>query len=154
MTAVSDTLQRSIGPHAGSLPLLGALALVVVGARLGGALFKRLGQPEVLGELMTGVVIGNLGLLGVHNWDSLRETPGLELLAEIGVLFLLFMTGLESELGALMKVGASSLLVATLGVVAPIALGFLTSRWVHPGHSPLVHWFAGATLCATSVGTV
>ncbi|MGH7740833.1 MAG: cation:proton antiporter, partial [Candidatus Eiseniibacteriota bacterium] len=41
---------------------------------------------------------------------------------------------------------------ATLGVVAPIALGFLTSRWVHPGHSPLVHWFAGATLCATSVG--
>jgi Kef-type K+ transport system membrane component KefB len=106
----------------------------------------------VVGELVIGIVIGNLNLLGLHSWGAWRDLPGLDLLAQIGVLFLLFVTGLESDLGALLNVGASSLRVATLGVLAPIVLGVLVSSVLQPAHSPLVHWFTGAMLCATSVG--
>jgi Kef-type K+ transport system membrane component KefB len=151
MNAAPDPIHAAT-QGASTLAVLGALALVLVGARAGAVLFRRIGQPAVLGELAVGIAIGNLGLLGVHGWEALRTLPGLDLLAEIGVLFLLFMTGLESELGALLEVGASSLLVATLGVVAPITLGFFAARALEPSQPPLVHLFVGATLCATSVG--
>ena len=133
-------------------PTLLALVLVLVGARFGSALSERLGQPPVLGELLAGVVIGNLGLMGWHGLDGLRDLGGLELLAQIGVLFLLFEVGLSTEVGQMLAVGGSSLLVATLGVIAPIGLGFLVSRGFFPGQDPLTHWYVGATLCATSVG--
>jgi Kef-type K+ transport system membrane component KefB len=133
-------------------PLLLALVVVLLGARLGSALAEKFGQPPVLGELLAGIIIGNLGLLGWHGLDGMRELAGLELLAQIGVLFLLFEVGLASEIGQLLAVGGSALLVATLGVIAPIGLGFLVSRGFFPGHHPLTHWFVGATLCATSVG--
>ena len=148
----ADSLAAQAPHVAGTLAVLGALALIMAGARLGAILARRLGQPEVLGELGAGVVIGNLGLIGIHGWDALRTLPGLDLLAEIGVLFLLFLTGLEAGLTGLLRVGASSLLVATLGVVAPIGLGYFATRLVEPGASPLVALFIGATLCATSVG--
>jgi Kef-type K+ transport system membrane component KefB len=134
------------------LPVLEALALMLIGARLGGALFERFRQSPVLGELLAGVVIGNLGLLGYHGLDALRDQPGLDLLAQIGVLFLLFSVGLESDIAKMMAVGASSFVVAVLGVIAPMVLGFFCSRGFFPGHDPLTHWFVGATLCATSVG--
>ena len=132
--------------------VLGALALVLVGARLGAALLRRLGQPEVLGELLVGVLLGNLGLIGLPAFSLLVHLPALDLLAQIGVLFLLFMVGLESDLGQMMNVGASALLVAVLGVAAPIGLGYLVSRLFHPALGAPSHWFVGATLCATSVG--
>jgi Kef-type K+ transport system membrane component KefB len=133
-------------------PTLLALVLVLLGARLGSALSERLGQPPVLGELLAGVVLGNLALLGWHGLDGLRDLGGLELLAQIGVLFLLFEVGLSTEVGEMLAVGGSSLLVATLGIIAPIGLGFLVSRAFFPGHDPMTHWYVGATLCATSVG--
>ena len=139
--------------HGGEiLPILGVLVLVLAGAKLGGALFLRFGQSAVLGELTVGILIGNLGLVGVGGIEAFKSTPGLEILAEIGVLFLLFEVGLESDVGEMMKVGTSSLLVAILGVVAPMLLGFLVAAWFFPEHSAFSHWFVGATLCATSVG--
>jgi Kef-type K+ transport system membrane component KefB len=133
-------------------PTLLALVLVLLAARLGSALSERLGQPPVLGELLAGVVLGNLALVGWHGLDGLRDLGGLELLGQIGVLFLLFEVGLSTGVGELLAVGGSSLLVATLGVIAPIGLGFLVSRALLPGHDPLTYWYVGATLCATSVG--
>lgn len=140
------------GHGAAILPVLSGLVLILAGAKLGGALFASMGQSPVLGELVAGVVLGNLGLVGFHGVDGLRDVAGLELLAEIGVLFLLFEVGLHSNVGQMLAVGASSLLVAALGVAAPMALGYLCSAWFFPGHHPLTHWFVGATLCATSVG--
>ena len=134
------------------LPILLGLVVMIAGAKVGGSLFARFGQPPVLGELIVGVLIGNLGLVGYHGLDWLRELEGIELLAEIGVLFLLFEVGLHSNLGQLMAVGGSSLLVATIGVVVPMVLGYLCSSWFFPTHLGLTHWFVGATLCATSVG--
>ncbi len=134
------------------LPVLEALALILVLARLGGALFEHFGQPAVLGELMAGIVIGNLGLVGFHAFDALRTQPVVEAFAQIGVLFLLFQVGLQSDVAKLAAVGASATLVAVLGVIAPMLLGLGVSEWFLRGHQPLSHWFVGATLAATSVG--
>jgi len=133
-------------------PVLLALVLVLIGARLGGALFERFGQSAVLGELLIGVLLGNLGLAGIHGLDGLKELPGLDLLAQVGVLFLLFQVGLETDVQKMRAVGWSAFLVAVLGVVAPMVLGYFVSAWFFPGHHVMTHVFVGATLCATSVG--
>ena len=134
------------------LPILATLVMILVGAKLGGSLFVRFGQSAVLGELLAGIVIGNLGLVGFHGLEGARDLPAIEVLAQIGVLFLLFQVGLETDLRKMAAVGASSFVVAVLGVVAPMVLGYGVTRAFFPDHNRLADWFVGATLCATSVG--
>jgi Kef-type K+ transport system membrane component KefB len=131
-----------------------ALALVVIllAAKVGGDLATRLGQPAVLGELVVGVLLGNLGIVGFTGLESFAADIHLDMLARIGVLILLFEVGLESTVGQMLKVGWTALLVAVLGVVAPFALGWGVGAWLLPDQSVYVHAFLGATLCATSVG--
>jgi Kef-type K+ transport system membrane component KefB len=134
------------------LPVLAALAIILVCARVGGALAERLKLPSVLGELAAGIVLGNLGLVGFHRLDALRSVPTVEAFAQIGVLFLLFQVGLQSDIGKMAAVGLSATLVAVFGVIAPMILGLGVSEWFLKGHQPLANWFVGATLAATSVG--
>jgi len=139
--------------HASSIaPVLMELVILLLAAKLGGDVFERLGQPAVLGELLFGVVLGNLQLLGYDQLLFLKSEPALELLAEIGVILLLFEVGLESNVRDMISVGPSSMLVAVLGVIAPTILGLGSSFWFHPDESIYLHLFVGATLCATSVG--
>jgi len=133
-------------------PVLAALVLILVGGRLGGMLFERFGQSAVLGELLAGVLLGNLGLFGLHLFEGLRDLPAVDALAQIGVLFLLFRVGLESDVKKMVAVGGSAFLVAVLGVIAPMVLGFFVTRAFFPAQGALADWFVGATLCATSVG--
>lgn len=140
------------GGPAAMLPLLAGLALVLVAARIGGALAGRLRLPTVLGELAAGIALGNLGHVGLAPVAALRDLPALETLAQIGVLFLLFQVGLESDLAGLAAVGRSAALVATLGVAAPLALGWLVAAAFLPQAPAAAHAFVGATLVATSVG--
>jgi len=130
------------------------VALLVTSAKIGGLVVERWGQPAVLGELLVGIGVGNLLPLAVggHGVDLVRADPTLHFLAEVGVLLLLFDVGLESDLRALIRVGPSALLVAVLGVVAPVALGWGVTAWLLPESPLLVHLFIGATLAATSVG--
>jgi Kef-type K+ transport system membrane component KefB len=128
------------------------LAIILVVAKLAGSLASRLGQPSVLGELFGGVLLGNLSLAGVHALEPMKSDPGIAMLAEIGVLVLLFEVGLESTVGQMLRVGVASLLVALLGVAVPFALGWGVAAWLLPEHSSYLHMFIGATLCATSVG--
>lgn len=134
------------------LPVLEALALILVLARLGGALFERFHLPAVLGELSAGIVLGNLGLVGFHGFEAVPSLPAVEAMAQLGVLFLLFRVGLESDVAKMAAVGGSATLVAVLGVVAPMLLGLGVSQIFLDGHHTLSHWFVGATLAATSVG--
>jgi len=129
-----------------------ALTIILVVAKLGGELAVRVGQSAVLGELLVGVLLGNLYLVGYSGLDHLWTNPSIDMLARLGVLVLLFEVGLESTVGQMMKVGLPSLLVATLGVITPFALGWGVGAWLLPGQSVYVHAFLGATLCATSVG--
>lgn len=133
-------------------PVVLALALILVLAKVGGHLAARLGQPAVLGELLAGVLLGNLGLIGLGALDFMRSDPSIDLLAKTGVLLLLFEVGLESTVAQMLKVGLSALLVAVLGVTAPFVLGWLVGAWLVPEAGSYVHAFLGATLCATSVG--
>lgn len=145
--------EPSAGSHANPVaPVLIDLVILLLTAKLGGDLFERLGQPAVLGELLFGVVLGNLQLLGYESLVYLKTDHALELFAELGVILLLFSVGLESNVRDMLSVGPSSMLVAVLGVVAPMALGFGTSISFHPSEPVYLHLFVGATLCATSVG--
>ena len=133
-------------------PLLLALVILLPVAKVAGWLVEKLRQPAVLGELLAGIVLGNLGFLGFHGLDYLKTDFGLEILSRLGVILLLFEVGLDSSLADLLKVGISSFFVALIGVVLPFGLGWMASSLLLPEHSPYVHVFIGATLCATSVG--
>jgi Kef-type K+ transport system membrane component KefB len=129
-----------------------ALALVLLTAKIGGHAALRLGQPPVLGELLGGMLIGNMTLVGIGLFEPLETDVSLEMLAGLGVILLLFQVGLESTVRHMISVGPTSLLVATLGVVAPFALGWSVGAWLLPDDSIYAHIFLGATLTATSVG--
>jgi Kef-type K+ transport system membrane component KefB len=142
----------SDGPGDSIPSVLIALAVIMVGAKLGGSLAQRFDQPAVLGELLFGVVIGNLALVGLGWFEPLSHLATIHVLAEIGVIILLFEVGLESDLGQMMRVGVSSFLVAVLGVVGPFLLGWGVGIWFYPEESEYMHAFLGAILTATSVG--
>ena len=128
------------------------LAMILIAAKIGGELMARIGQPPVLGELIMGVVLGNLSLLGLTLLDPLKTNSTVRVVGEIGAILLLFEVGVESDLVQLLAVGWSSLLVATLGVIAPMILGYFVSTQLLPTAGWLSHMFVGGTLTATSVG--
>lgn len=93
------------------------LVVVWLAAKLAGEAMQRVGQTVVLGELLAGVIIGPTAL------GLVQPSEQLDALAEIGVVILLFEIGLESDLGDLLRSGLQSIVVATIGVVAPFVLG-------------------------------
>ena len=132
--------------------LILSLAFILVAAKVGGHYATVIGQPPVLGELLAGVLIGNLTLVGVPGLESLKTDTAVDMLARLGVILLLFQVGLESTIGQMLKVGLSSFLVASLGVIGPFVLGWVVGAWLLPNASVYAHVFLGATLTATSVG--
>src|SRR5687767_3048254 len=90
------------------------LAIVLLAAKLGGELATRLRQPPVLGELLAGVLLGNLTLAGVDWFEQIETDPSVEFLSRVGVLVLLFEVGLESTVRQMLRVGPTSLLVAVV----------------------------------------
>lgn len=143
-----------VGPPSGGefgVVVLG-LAVILAAAKFFGHLATRVGQPPVLGELVVGVLLGNLHPLGIRWFDLVAANPTLGHLAQLGVLILLFQVGLESTVRDMLKVGAVAASVAVLGVVTPFALGWGVGAWLLPTHSAYAHAFLGATLTATSVG--
>ena len=129
-----------------------ALAIILGGAKLAGHLAERVGQPAVLGELLVGVLLGNLTHLGLSWFSDVAANPLIDGLAQLGVVILLFEVGLESTVGDMLTVGVRSIVVAVLGVVFPWVLGSAASAMLMPDRSIYVHAFIGATLTATSVG--
>jgi Kef-type K+ transport system membrane component KefB len=132
--------------------ILLALAFVLVGAKLFGALVERLGQPAVLGELLFGVLLGNLALFGGPSLLQLEASETFAILAEMGAILLLFEVGLESTPKDMMAVGLPATIVAVVGVVTPMLLGYGVDQVMHGQDSWLAHAFVGAMLAATSVG--
>ena len=131
--------------------LVGVAAMLAV-AKLSGELFERAGQPPVLGELLGGILVANLSLIGFNGAEFLKTNEIIGALAQLGVIILLFEVGLESNVAEMMEVGWSSLAVAVAGVIVPFLLGWAVAAHFIPNGSQLEHIFIGATLCATSVG--
>jgi Kef-type K+ transport system membrane component KefB len=135
------------------LDLLMALAIIIVAAKICGYISIRLGQPSVLGELMAGIILGPTLLNMFHtlplfnNTEQLSETVAE--FAELGVLMLMMLAGLELHLSELLKSGKVSVIAGTSGVVVPVILGYGTA--VLFGLSSTEALFVGIALSATSV---
>lgn len=121
------------------------LLAILIAARIFGEIAARLQTPPVIGELLAGIVLGP-SLLG---W--VEPTQVIRLLAEIGIILLLFEVGLETDVMRLVRTGAKPMIVAAGGVAFPFALGFAVSFAVFQ-QSLLTALFVGGTLTATSIG--
>lgn len=137
--------------HGAAISILWIAVLLFV-AKVG-SLVERFGQPSVLGELVIGVVLGNLFLIGAHWFEPIKHDAIIAFLSELGVIILLFQIGLESNVREMQKVGMRAFLVAVLGVVVPFVAGtYIVGPWLMPGLSMNAYLFLGAALTATSVG--
>lgn len=124
--------------------LLFTLFVMFVSAKLAAELFERFKQPAVAGEIIAGVIVGPsvLALVG--------PTELTNAMAEIGVIFLLFLVGMETKPADIFRVGGRATVVAILGVVVPFVSGYLIMYlWGTPSIESI---FVGAAMVATSVG--
>jgi len=129
-------------PHGSDILL--SLFIVFVAAQIGAEIAQRLKLPGVVGEIAAGCAIGP----SVLGW--LQPAEALDVLAEIGVVLLLFSVGLETRIEEMKRVGRSALLVGVLGVIVPFALG---SLWAHgSGFDWAKSLFVAAAFVATSAG--
>ncbi|MFO1352667.1 MAG: cation:proton antiporter [Gammaproteobacteria bacterium] len=128
------------------------IAILLLVARFS-ALIERLRQPGVLGELLAGIVLGNLVLVGIGLLEPIKHDPTVKFLAELGVVILLFQIGLETNVHEMRRVGNRALLVACVGVIVPFVLGTaIVGPLLFADQSFNLYLFLGATLTATSVG--
>ena len=121
------------------------LLTILLAARILGELAARLGAPPVIGERAAGVLLGP-SLLG---W--VEPTPVIRLLAEIGIILLLFEVGLETDILRLIRTGVKSVIVAAAGIVLPFAFGALAAIYLFD-LGLITALFIGGTLTATSIG--
>lgn len=121
------------------------LVFILLSARLFGEVAAYFHIPSVIGELIAGIVIGPsvLGLIEISN--------PIHLLAQIGIILLLFEVGIETDIGHLTSAGVKALIVAVGGVILPFILGFLISYYSFD-FSLLASLFIASTLIATSIG--
>ncbi len=130
-------------------PALG-LTIIVTAALLGGHLAVRFGQAAVLGELVAGMVLGNLP--GLEGLQFVGTDTVVDILARVGMLLLLFEVGLDLSVRDLFAVGPSALLVATIGTISSFAVATGTAALLIPAAPGSTDVFLGAALTATSVG--
>jgi len=121
------------------------LTVILLAARVMAEVAGRLGAPPVIGELVAGVILGP----SVFGWVA--PEPAIKLLAEIGIILLLFEVGLETDAASLVRTGRASLQVAIYGLVLPFGLGFVLAHGAF-GLGLLPSLFVGGTLTATSIG--
>ncbi len=134
-------------PAAGSeaiTEILAGLFVLLLAAKLGEELLRRLGQPGVVGELLGGFIVGPFGLGLVQPGETAL------VFAEMGVVILLFSVGLEVRTDDLLRVGKPAILTALLGMLLPIAGGFALAFGL--GEPTMSSFFVGLALAATSIG--
>jgi Kef-type K+ transport system membrane component KefB len=138
-------------PNASVLPLLLALAILIASAKLLGELSVRLGQPAVLGELAAGLLLGPtfINILSLPAIQGGDPGPVIHLLGQLGVIWLMFSAGLETELSDLRQAGRPALLAGVLGVAVPLGMGFGVALAF--GYPSLEAVALGFVLSATSV---
>lgn len=127
-----------------------SIAIILLSTKVFGGLTEKIHLPHVVGALIAGVIIGP-SMLGIVD-----NTTFLDEVAQIGVIILMFMAGLDTDLGEIKRKGASYLVIAVMGVVIPLIGGFLSYMWffhINPGveQDLLKALFVGVVLTATSV---
>ena len=119
------------------------LAIILIASKIAGSLSVRLGQPSVLGKLLIGIVLGP-AVLGLVN-----ETETLAEFSQIGVIFLMFIAGLETDIDEFKRTGKAATFVGFGGIIVPLVLGYFAGIILNL--STMESWFLGLLLSATSV---
>jgi Kef-type K+ transport system membrane component KefB len=119
------------------------IALLLLTTKIGGIISRRFKMPEVLGALLAGVVLGPM-LLNLVQYDN-----NIKLLSNLGVILLMFLAGLETDVGQFKKAGKSSFVIAVMGMILPLILGTLSAFLFFK--NPMENLFIGVILTATSV---
>jgi monovalent cation:proton antiporter-2 (CPA2) family protein len=119
------------------------IAIILIASKIAGSLSVRLGQPSVLGKLLIGIVLGP-SVLGLVN-----ETETLAEFSQIGVILLMFIAGLETDIDEFKRTGKASTFVGFGGIIVPLVLGFLAGIILNL--TTMESWFLGLLLSATSV---
>jgi len=119
------------------------LALILITAKLSGYISSRAGLPSAMGQILGGI------LIGVSFLDLVAYDEGVRLISDIGVVMLLFLAGLETDIEEFKRVGFPSFVIAFLGVIVPFLFGYaLAVEWGYPKMEAL---FLGGVMTATSV---
>lgn len=130
-----------------------SLVIIIIAAKAGGYVSTRFRQPSVLGELLVGLILGPSLLDMLHAWPGFRGdehlAESISYMAELGVILLMMLAGLELHLPELLQSSRVSALAGSLGVIIPLGLGWLTA--VSFGATSTAGLFIGLTLAATSV---
>lgn len=119
------------------------LAIILIASKIAGSLSVRWGQPSVLGKLLIGIVLGP-SVLGL-----VTETKTLAEFSQIGVIFLMFIAGLETDIDEFKRTGKASTFVGIGGIIVPIVLGYFAGMMLNLTF--IQSWFLGLLLSATSV---
>jgi Kef-type K+ transport system membrane component KefB len=132
------------------------LVVIVASARIFGILFRRIGQPFVCGEIAAGLILGPSVLGGIF--------PGLfrrifdpavgeifSIMSQIGLIFLMFLIGLEFDFGHLRQNGRTAASVSVVGIVLPFGLGILLARWMHATLHLQGSWITFALFMGTAM---
>ena len=126
------------------LEILLNLFIIFTAAKIFAEIFTRIKQPIVIGELIAGAVIG------AHGLGLIAETPINDAMAELGVIFLLFLVGLETRMDDMREVGRPAILVGFFGVLIPLAMGYVLYSQL--GYDSIRSLFMGTAIVATSIG--
>lgn len=123
------------------------IALILLGTKAFGLFTRKLRMPAVVGALIAGILLGP----AILNW--VQPSDLISSLSEIGVIVLMFGAGLETSITDLRKAGLKALVIAVLGVLVPLVLGYLVASFYNVGPQAWIgNLFLGVILTATSVG--
>ncbi len=125
------------------------LLIILAAAKIMGELFERVKQPVVIGEILAGVLLGPY-VFGLISPSHVETFHVYQILAEVGVIILLFTIGLHTKVDEMLSVGRTSAMVAVLGVILPFFFGYLYT--LTSEHTTVEAMFIGAAMVATSVG--
>jgi Kef-type K+ transport system membrane component KefB len=151
-TALASGAEGDVG-HGGAFPILFLFIVIMLVLARVGAMMERVKQPAVLGELIMGLLLATAITIPVLSaLGHMRTDPLIAGIAEIGVILLLFRTGLESNVKKMMSVGWSAFIVACIGVALPFIAGYFFMKFLVPDASLAALLFMGAALTPTSVG--
>ncbi len=136
-----------------TLSIIIAVAITLIAAKIGGWLASMVMLPEVVGNLIVGIILGNFFFLtGSEFFSFLRTMPFLKMVAYFGTLLLLLTAGLHTDLRALLRVGASSFLVSLGGIIAPAGLGLIVGYFLLSDAAFSSKLLLAIIICNTSTG--
>lgn len=118
-------------------------------------IIERFGQPAVLGELLVGIILGNITLLGIDWFEPIKTNPIIIFLGELGMVILFFLVGLESNTKALLSVGKRAIVITLIAAFLPLIAGsFFIGPLFFPEANYNTYLFIGTVLLASSIGIV